>query len=274
MTVVVAARVAAVRTVSPSVVRITLSGVGGVCCHGFDQRIKLLFARGGELVLPSGDDWWGSYRAIPEDVRPAMRTFTIRGFGPGADLMDVEFALHGVVGPGAAGHGAAGRGAPGRGGAGPASAWAASAELGSTVGVIAAAAPDAARAATAYEPSGADWQLLAGDETALPAIAAILEALPEPAVARVIVRVPTTADRRELPTPAEDVAVTWLTGRASLAAAVRAMPRPPGVPYAWVAGEAAEVRDVRRYLVNEQGWVARSHYFGGYWRAGRSEDAA
>ncbi|MFI5959902.1 siderophore-interacting protein [Cryptosporangium sp. NPDC051539] len=254
MTVVVAASVVAVQTVSPSVVRITLGGLGGVCCNGFDQRMKLLFARDGDLVLPSREDWWGSYRALPDDVRPVMRTFTIRSQDPGTGRLDVEFALHGV--------------------AGPASAWASRAQVGSTVGVIAAAVPDAARAATAYEPGGADWQLLVGDDTALPAIAAILETLPASAVARVIVRVPTPADVRVLPTPGRDVSVTWLTGPASLAPAVAALDLPDGVPYAWVAGEAADVRDVRRHLVGERGWTAKQHYFGGYWRAGVSEDAA
>ena len=86
------------------------------------------------------------------------------------------------------------------------------------------------------------------------------------------VQVPTPQNARELATPCTDVRVTWLTGTEPVAA-VRAAELPGGTPYAWVAGEAAMVRSLRRYLVGELGYHARTHYFGGYWRAGVAEDA-
>jgi len=41
--------------------------------------------------------------------------------------------------------------------------------------------------------------------------------------------------------------------------------------YAWIAGEAATVRDLRRMLVRDHGMDRRSVSFMGYWRQGRSE---
>jgi NADPH-dependent ferric siderophore reductase len=89
---------------------------------------------------------------------------------------------------------------------------------------------------------------------------------------RAFIAVPTPQDIRDLATACSDIEITWLTGTAP-AEAVRAAELPDGVPYAWVAGEAAMVRAVRRHLLTERGFAARPHYFGGYWRAGMSEDA-
>jgi NADPH-dependent ferric siderophore reductase len=202
-------------------------------------------------VLPAVDDWYGSYLALPEQVRPIMRTYTVRGRDPHSGRIDVEFILHGD--------------------SGPASAWATAARPGDLLGIIAAGADDDGAQARPYSPGDADWQLLVGDATALPAIASILEQLPAGACARVFVEVPSAQDVRELNGPG-DVQVTWLTGTAPVEA-VRAAELPGGVPYAWVAGEAAMVRAVRRHLVTDRGFDARAHYFGGYWRAGVAEDA-
>lgn len=255
MPAVLLAEVVAVRPLSPHAVAVTLDGpeVGRIAYSGADQRIKLLFARPGQPAptLPTADDWYGSYQALPAEVRPVMRTYTVRSRDPRSGRIDVEFILHGD--------------------AGPASAWASAAGPGDLLGIIAASAGDEGAQARPYAPGDADWQLLVGDATALPAIASIVEQLPADACARVFVQVPSPQDIRDLTTICADFQVTWLTGIAP-ADAVRDADLPAGVPYAWAAGEAAMVRAVRRHLVTERGLDPRAHYFGGYWRAGVTED--
>ena len=248
MAAVVEASVVSVARLSPSFVRITFAGCGAVSSGGYDHRIKLLLARPGQdrPVLPEAEDWYGAWCAMPLDVRPIMRTFTIRS--QDGDLLDVEFALHGDTGP--------------------ASAFARDARPGDRLGIIGASAGEE-RLAMHYNPGDAQSFLLAGDDTALPAVASILEALPATASAQVFLQVPDPADVRDLSTAA-DVKVDWSV-RTGLADAVRRAPLPEGTPYAWVAGESALVRDVRAYLVGERGWSAKTNYFGGYWKAGETE---
>lgn len=124
-----------------------------------------------------------------------------------------------------------------------------------------------------YASPEADWHLIAGDETALPAIAAILEALPDGTRARVVVEVDGPDD--QLPLRARPgVTVDWLhrVGRPAgtttlLADAVRAVDWLPGAVQAWVAAETGVARDVRRHL-RERGVPPAATQACGYWRRG------
>ncbi|WP_427890028.1 siderophore-interacting protein [Kribbella sp. GL6] len=245
MTAVVLATVVAVRELSPSFRRVTLSGCAGLETGGYDQRIKILLARPGqdEPLLPPADDWYGVFCAMPLDVRPVMRTFTIRA--QRGDLLDIEFALHGDTGP--------------------ASVWARAARPGSVLGIIGPQPGD--QKTLLYSPTDADWQLLAGDDTALPALTTIIESLPAGTTARAYVQVPDAGDVRDFDTAA-DLEVTWTIG-AGLANAVGDSKFPGGTAYAWIAAETALVRDLRRYLTKDLGWPSKPHYFGGYWQAGQ-----
>jgi NADPH-dependent ferric siderophore reductase len=165
-------------------------------------------------------------------------------------------------------------------------------------------------------PTDTKAVLLAGDETAVPAIAAICESLPEDSVGEVLLEVPHREDRWTFTAPA-GVTITWL-GRDGLAhgelltPAVRAAtdrmlhraelalhPARTGgledvdvdhdllweVPiddegralareahlYAWLAGEAAVIKGLRRFLVGERGLDRKAVAFMGYWRLGKSE---
>ena len=129
-----------------------------------------------------------------------------------------------------------------------------------------------------YRPDPtADWHLLAGDESAVPAITAALEALPEDAVARVVVLVEDVGHEPALPVPAgAELTVLHrarLADGESLAAAVRAVPWLPGRVHAFVHGEAHEVmHGARPYLLTERGLDRAQVSISGYWRRGRTEE--
>ncbi|MFI6692865.1 siderophore-interacting protein [Streptomyces sp. NPDC050433] len=113
------------------------------------------------------------------------------------------------------------------------------------------------------------------NESALPAVAGILESLPPGIPARVWITLQHAADRWELPTTA-DAHVSWLVRDESAPTteeAIRAADDlPGGTPYAWIAGESATVKAVRRHLVGERGFDRKAVKFTGYWRRGTSED--
>ncbi|GAB3155771.1 siderophore-interacting protein [Amycolatopsis stemonae] len=240
--------VTAVRKPTPRTVRVTFTGDGLADLEPWpDQQLKLLFPPPGRPVrLPEPDDdvmrWYQAYLAIPEDERPVMRSYTVRSRERAT--IDVEFVLH-------------------DGTAGPATAWAGTAKEGDVLGRY---GPDAAYRRAL---STADTLVLAGDETAVPAIAGILSEV-DNAVA--FVEVPDAAEERPLP-------VHWVHRDGAghgvkLLAAVRAAKFPEGSVSAWLAGEAGMVRSLRRHLVGERGLEKRAIEFTGYWRRRLTQDDA
>jgi len=218
-----------------------------------DAYIKLFFPREGEerpvLPPPLTDDvssWYRTYLQMPDDIRPPMRTYTIRAHRD--DEVDIDFVLHGDVGP--------------------ASKWAGRARPGDHVAFVGPAGLHS-------PPEDTDWQLLVGDETALPAIGAIVEDLPRGTRAHVYVEIDGPAEEQRLNTPG-DVKITWVhrsgAHGAALLDAVRAATFPEGKPYAWVSGESGLVKEVRRHLVRERGVDKRAITFTGYWRLGVNQE--
>ncbi|MCR6487622.1 siderophore-interacting protein [Amycolatopsis sp. OK19-0408] len=239
--------VTAVRRVTPGTVRVTFTGSGLRELDAWpDQQLKLLFPPPGRPVrLPSADDdvmrWYQAYLAIPEDERPVMRSYTVRG-RDGATI-DVDFVLH-------------------TGADGPATAWARTASPGDVLGRY---GPDAAYRRPVPK---ADTVLLAGDETALPAIATLLSEVDN---AVVFVEIPDAAEEQPLP-------VHWLHRNgaphgAKLLDSVRGAELAPGSA-AWLAGEAGMVRSLRRHLVRERGFAKSVVEFTGYWRRALTQDDA
>lgn len=288
-----------------------------------DLRIKVVVpsvgADGRQIPVPEFDcsdtSWYRNWLQLDAAVRGSMRTYTVRSARcSGADPeIDVDFVLH---------FDEQGRG-------GPASSWAADAKPGDRVSII---GPNVAHCVTAESYGGIEWRpgmarhiLLAGDETAVPAITAILESLPADITGHALLEVPSGTDEQPVSTESS-VQVTWLPRGARphgelLEAAVRSAvalpgwasvagapvpPRPqiedvnvdetilwetpqrltptavqgtpnPHTPsgalpfYAWIAGEAAVVRGLRRYLVTEAGIDRKQVAFMGYWRSGRAE---
>jgi NADPH-dependent ferric siderophore reductase len=116
--------------------------------------------------------------------------------------------------------------------------------------------------------------LLAGDESAIPAIGQLVEALPAPARVAVIVEV-AHPDARSPITERPDVDVRWVdrpTESAPGAALVPAVVASEITPdtRVWAAGEAAAVQRIRRHLFTVLG-IPRAHAnVRGYWKHGRS----
>ncbi|MFD6418964.1 siderophore-interacting protein [Streptomyces sp. NPDC060194] len=244
---------------SPTLLRATLTGddLPRMASAGRDQRIKVFLPHPGQdaPVMPDtrGPDWYEAWRALDPDVRGIMRTYTIRALRPGSPgspgELDIDFALHGT--------------------AGPASRWALTAAPGDRIGALAPVVADN----VAYDfrpPAGTDWLLLAGDPSALPAVAAILESLPAGTPVHAYLEAPHPDDHLDLPTAAT-AHVTWLTGTPTTDA-LRTATLPDGTPYAWIAGESSAVKAIRRHLVSERGFDKRSVKFSGYWKRGTTED--
>ncbi|SHG49856.1 NADPH-dependent ferric siderophore reductase, contains FAD-binding and SIP domains [Jatrophihabitans endophyticus] len=181
--------------------------------------------------------------------RPRMRTYTVRTFDPAARELTLDFVVHGDSGL-----------------AGP---WAAAAQVGDEVRLLGPGG--------GYSPSAeADWHLLAGDESALPAIAAALERLPEGAVAHAFVEVHGPGDEIELATGA-GTTVSWLhrgTGAVGsrLVEAVTEWEPPAGEGQWFVHGEAGVVKALRRYLRLELGVPMSQLSISGYWRLGVDDE--
>jgi NADPH-dependent ferric siderophore reductase len=157
-----------------------------------DQRIKVVLplAETGLDTFPQGGDWWDAWRALPNEQRNPFRTYTVRAVRPAEREVDVLFVSHGD--------------------SGPASSWVANATAGDEAILVGpnALSPDSA-SGIAWNPGASRRLLLAGDETAAPAILAILESLPHDATGSVFIEVPDAAD--VLPVVAPDgVDVTWL----------------------------------------------------------------
>jgi NADPH-dependent ferric siderophore reductase len=289
--------VTATRRLGPSTVRLTLGGpeLAGFGAAGDDQRIKLVLPQPGTdlagLVVHGGD-WYEHYCAMADDVRPFIRTYTVRGARVDRAEIDVDVVLHGVDD----GH------------AGPAATWAAGAVPGDRLTVLGPDRPGTGRmwGVEWAPPATAHTLVLAADETAVPAVAAILEGLVAEAPGRRVVallEVPEIGDEQVLAVPA-GVAVRWLprAGRARgelLVPAVHAalcelgiassgrtaetledvdvdaeplwdVPDPGATAgcYAWLAGEAGVVKQLRRHLVTDLGVPRNAVAFMGYWRVG------
>jgi NADPH-dependent ferric siderophore reductase len=188
-------QVARVQRLSPHFRRVTFAGdeLADFGTAGLDQRVKVVLPLPeiGFAAFPDVDDWYAAWRELPAKHRNPFRTYTVRAVRPDEREVDIDFVGHGD--------------------AGLASAWAAAAAPGDELVLI---GPDERSSGRAI---GIDWRpgdvqtlLLAGDETAAPAICSILETLPDDARGVALIEVPSPDDRLEVRAPA-GVEVRWLT---------------------------------------------------------------
>jgi NADPH-dependent ferric siderophore reductase len=296
--------VARVDRLAPHFTRVTFQGddLADFGTAGFDQRVKVVLpiAGRGFIDFPDGEEWYQAWRELPAERRNVFRTYTVRAVRPAEREVDIDFALHGDLGP--------------------ASAWAISAAPGDEIILIGPDEQSPGRAlGIDFRPGTVDTVLLAGDETAAPAICAILEQLSADASGVAMIEVPTADDVLPVRAPA-GVEVRWLArtdetvhgerlipavrdwvartccaqgcipGVATTTGALRALAAaeradvddaplwdvPEGSSldgdcYAWIAGEASVIKTLRRFLVREAGMDRRQVAFMGYWRRGRAE---
>ncbi|WP_102142893.1 siderophore-interacting protein [Mycobacterium hubeiense] len=260
--------VARTEQLTPHLIRVVLGDAGsGTGFDTFtpnsytDAYVKLVFVADGvdvaALPQPLTLD---SFKTLPAEQQPAVRTYTVRRADTERREVTIDFVVHGD-------HGVAGP-------------WAVAATPGQPaylMGPSGAYAPDAA----------ADWHLFAGDESAVPAIGAALEALPDNAIGKAFIEVGGPEDEIELTAP-PGVEVNWIYrgGRADLVpesqagdqapliAAVKETPWLPGQVQVFIHGEAqAVMHNLRPYIRKERGVDAKwASSISGYWRRGRTEE--
>ncbi|HJV98823.1 MAG TPA: siderophore-interacting protein [Arthrobacter sp.] len=239
---------------SPHMVRIVAGGDGFtdyVNNDFVDRYVKIVFPQPGvDYALPL--DLWAIRETMPREQWPFTRTYTVRWVDPAARELAIDFVIHGDEGL-----------------AGP---WAASALPGDTLTFTGPGG--------AYNPaSDADWYLFAGDEAALPAIAASLEALPAEARGVAFLEVDSDADIQPIAAPA-GVELTWLRRNGApagtsdlLVAAVANADWPAhGKVDVFAHGERGYMKGLRDVLFVQRGLDRKQVSLSGYWAAGRVED--
>ena len=187
----------------------------------------------------------------PADAQPARRRYTVRAWDASTRELTLDFVVHGTDGV-----------------AGP---WAANAQPGD---VLVFEGPG-----SGYRPDpDADWHLLVGDESALPAIAASLEAIPDGALT--VVRLICDGPEHEVElTTRGALDLQWLHRSGGdddvdlLVESVRELAFPRGRVHAFVHGEADEVRALRRHLLADRGVGRADMSCSPYWRRTMNDEA-
>lgn len=192
---------------------------------------------GQEIVLQLAQD----------DGEPARRHYTIRRFDRAGKTIDVDFVLHGHRTPGVA--------------------WAQDAKPGDSLDIR------GPRGRMALD-STADWHLFLGDETGLPAIFALIEALPAQPRAFAFIEIGDDQERQSVETAAQ-LELTYLSRNGSaagpndvLAQALAGFTLPFGKGQAFTLGETSNIRGLRHMLI-KRGLDRGQIYSEGYWRPDR-----
>jgi NADPH-dependent ferric siderophore reductase len=236
---------------SPHTVRITAGGPGfdALRMNEFtDKYAKIIFVDPG-LGLTPPYDLAALRESLAPDQQPVTRTYTLRRADPERQQVTIDFVVHGD--------------------AGIAAPWAAHAEPGDLLAMSGAGG--------AYRPDpDCDWHLLAGDESALPAICSALEALPGDARGLAYLETSDPGEYLDV-TPPAGVEVRWLhrpepgSQPQLLADTLLAGPWLSGRADVFAHGERESMKAVRAALKARLG-DGDQVSLSGYWAAGRTED--
>lgn len=186
----------------------------------------------------------------PEGAPPqTMRDFTPRRFDAERRELQVDFVLHE---------------------SGPVSDWARVAAPGTQAVIL------GPRGSKVVHPLF-DWFLMVGDETMLPSIARQIEELPAGMKLLAFVEVDGPECEQAIET-AGDVELHWIhrngaepgTGTALLDA-LKAAEFPEGEFFTWAGGEAAQLKAIRRYLLDERGAQKEFCAITGHWKRGEND---
>ena len=240
-------QVVATERFATSFIRITLGGddLEGFDSPGFDDHVKLFFpdADTGELRIPEVGPTGPVWR---EGAKPVMRDYTPRFFDGNARTLVIDFALHE---------------------AGPATAWALNAKAGDLLGI-------GGPKGSFIVPVEYDFHLLAGDETAVPAIARRLEELPANTRVIALIEIDNAGDEIPLSSQAQ-VDIIWCYRKGAPAGTTTAikdalsnLTLPDGDGYAWIACETKAARVIRSHLVKERNMNPKWVKAAGYWQLG------
>ena len=243
-------KVVGVTSLTPRMVRVTIGGpeLEGLVVEQPAASVRLLLPPGGarELVMPT---WNGNEFLLADGRRPAIRTLTPLRVDTEHRQLDLEIVVHD---------------------GGTASEWALKAQPGDE------AAISGPGRGYPVDPEAQGF-LLAGDESAIPAIGQLLEVLPQDRPVHVVIEVGAAEARLELPQHRE-ASVQWLELPAGA---------PPGDTIVgavieadiadghrvWAAGEAAAMQRIRKHLLEERQMPRSATWIRGYWKTGRSGDA-
>lgn len=235
--------------------RITLGGEGFADYEdidAIDKYIKFLLPPDPTLGLEPPFDLDALRKELPKEKLPVRRTYTVRMVDTEAQTLTVDFVVHGADGV-----------------AGP---WAVNVQVGDTV--------QFGGPGGKYTPQpDTDWHLLAGDEAAIPAIAAALESMDDDAVGIAHLEVATEDDEWDLRAPA-GVEVVWhhrggpfTPENSQLQQAVRNTEWRDGNVQVFVHGEREVMKPLRQYFTDERGVDRSQLSLSAYWAYGRAEDA-
>lgn len=246
-------RVKDIQQLTPEMIRVVFDGpdLADLPLGEFtDAYVKLVFPPEA-APYHSAEEFAAMRPDLAPEHRPSLRTYTIRAYDEQAGELTLDFVYHGDEGI-----------------AGP---WAAAAKVGDELMMLGPGG--------GYAPDPtADWHLLIGDESALPAIAAAAESVPAGVPVFAYVEVAGANEEQPLTSPGR-LEVTWVHrdrfgGKRGdgLVAAVQAAVLPDGDGQAFLHGEAGFVRVLRHHLRIDRGMARDRLSVSGYWRYGRTDE--
>ncbi|MEM1429743.1 MAG: siderophore-interacting protein [Pseudomonadota bacterium] len=230
---------------TPNMIRVTFSG------DGLEGLPEGRASANCKLMLPEpGESRPAFLRRLEEGPAPVRRTYTVRHHRPDAGELDIDFVDHGD--------------------AGPASAWARQAAAGAFLGF---AGPGPVK----VKEFVADYYVLAADMSAIPVVAATLEAMPADARGLALFEITAPEDRQDLVAP-PGIDLRWyIHATPSVTSSrmideIRAMPWPDGRVQTCIAGEHEAIRAIRDFLLTEKRLPREDTYISGYWKIGLVEE--